>query len=453
VPIDTTIEVTFSSPVRPSSVDKANVLLSLRSTGAEVKGTVTVDGNSTVAILTPDRKLLLNTKYRIRVLDDVLSSTGTPLTEVYESTFTTSVTGGVTPPPPPPTTTGKITLVGSMNVGRSSHTSTLLSDNTVLMTGGFVSTNAVANSAETYDGTRLVFSYVSANMGFSRAFHTATLLNSGKVLVLGGVSGAALAETNSAELYNPTTRRFEPVSPGMLHPRAFHTATLLSDGRVLILGGTVPINSGVFSSKTAEVFDPLTGKFLALPEMATYRAAHTATVLDTGVVLILGGNSTDLTIETFNGTENKFTTSSQTLFRARRGHTATLLTSTGNVVVNGGGSRTAGLWVARDGLYKWTSGVPIEERKDHTATETASGRLLFTGGSRFEGSLLLFSQTTEYYDRFSGAFISASPVLEYPATRHRATRLQSGNILITGGSNTDPTQPELKTAYIYSEQQ
>jgi len=452
VPIDSAIEITFSSPVRPFSVDNENVLLALRGSGAEIRGAVTTIDGSTVAVFTPNSPLLLNTKYRIRVLEDVLSSSGTPLGEAYEGTFTTSVTGGGGQPPPPPPTVGTFVVVGNMNLGRSSHTSTLLSDGLVLVTGGFVNSNAVTNSAETYDGTNFTFTYTKANMGFSRAYHTATLLDDGKMLILGGVSGGSLAETNSAELYNPTTRQFESISPGMIDSRAFHTATLLSDGRILILGGTVPTSSGVFSSKKAEIYDPSTKKFLALPEMGVYRAGHTATMLDNGLVLILGGNGTDLTIELFDSNENKFVTSDQTLFRARRGHSATRLSSTGDVVINGGGSRTAGIWVARDSVYKWTSGVPIEDRKDHTAAETASGRILFSGGSRYEASRLLFSQTTEYYDRFSGAFLGTAPLLVHPTTRHRATRLRSGNILITGGSNVDPTLPEHRAAQVYTEQ-
>ncbi|MEN8150430.1 MAG: Ig-like domain-containing protein [Planctomycetota bacterium] len=450
VPVDSAIRMTLSATIRSTSVSEDNVLLSLRGTGKPVRGTVELSSGNSIITFTPDAPFLLNTKYRVRVLSDVLSSTGVPLGETFVSHFTSAITSGPPPPPPPSSTWGQITLVGKMNLGRSSHTSTLLSDGRVLVTGGFVSADAVSNTAEIYDGSNFTFTYVPENMEFSRGFHTATRLSDGKVLILGGVSGANFAETNSAEIYDPATGQFTTLVPGMLFPRAFHTATLLDDGRVLILGGTVPTTNGVFSSKEAEIFDPVTKTFLFLPNMAAYRAGHTATMLDDDRVLILGGNSSDLTIEIFDADENKFVTSEEELYRARRGHTATKI-FTGDVVVFGGGDRSAGIWVAKDSQYKWTVGVPIEDRKDHTATVTESGRILIAGGSRYEASRTLFSQTTEYYERFSGAFLSAAPLLVDPTTRHRATTLRSGNILLTGGSNVDGSSAELKNAMIYHE--
>jgi len=450
VPLDAVIRITMSASVRSTSVSGDNVLLTLRGTGEAVRGTVALSDGNTVITFTPDADLLLNTKYRIRVLGDVLSSTGVALDETFVSNFASAITGGTQNPPPTGSTYGKITLVAKMNLGRSSHTSTLLADGRVLITGGFVSANASTNTAEIYDGSNFTFTYVPENMQSARGFHTATRLQDGKVLVLGGVSGPDFSETSSAELFDPTTGRFTSLGSGMLFPRAFHTATLLDDGRVLICGGTVPTPTGAFSSKEAEIYDPPSGKFLYLPNMSTYRAQHTATKLDDGRVLILGGNSSDLTIELFDPDANKFVKSDQQLFRARRGHTATKI-FTGDVVVYGGADRSAGLWVAKDGLYKWTAGVPIEERRDHTATITESGRILFSGGSRYEASQTIFSQTTEYYERFSGAFLSSSPLLAEPTTRHRATALRSGNILITGGSNVDGSSGELSSAMIYYE--
>jgi WD40 repeat protein len=289
-------------------------------------------------------------------------------------------------------------------------------------------------------------------MDFSRGFHTATRLLNGKILILGGVSGANVTETNTVEIYDPGTNQFSNVTPGMIYARAFHTATLLDDGRVLIAGGTVPTGNGTFSSKKAEIYDPTSNGFTALPDMAAYRAAHTATKLDDGRVLILGGNGTDTTIEVFAPDKNDFLDTSRKLLVARRGHTATLLSSTGNVVVMGGGSKTAGLWVTKNGQYVRTNGDPIEERKDHTAAETVSGKILFSGGSRVQGSFILFSQTSEYYDRFANTFLSSAPLLGASTTRHRATTLSDGRILVTGGSNLDPNLSELRMVQLYEEE-
>src|SRR5689334_4763859 len=78
-----------------------------------------------------------------------------------------------------------------------------------------------------------------------RAGHTATLLPDGKVLIVGG-GGLGSA---SAELYNPSTGTFEAIG-GPLALRFQHTATLLPNGKVLIVSGT-----------TAELYDPATRTF------------------------------------------------------------------------------------------------------------------------------------------------------------------------------------------------
>ncbi len=101
------------------------------------------------------------------------------------------------------------------------------------------------------------------------AAHTATLLPDGRVLVVGGmdVDDHTLA---SAEIWDPATGSFEPTG-SLAEGRDFHTATLLPDGRVLIVGGRGGLHP-------AEVWDPATGSFspagsLAIGHYATHRHA------------------------------------------------------------------------------------------------------------------------------------------------------------------------------------
>ncbi|CAF4000974.1 unnamed protein product, partial [Rotaria sp. Silwood1] len=70
-------------------------------------------------------------------------------------------------------------------------------------------------------------------MSHPRRWHTATLLTNGKILVTGGSNFDIL---NSAELYDPLTGTWT-ISGGMKHPRGVHTATLLTNGKVLVSGG------------------------------------------------------------------------------------------------------------------------------------------------------------------------------------------------------------------------
>jgi hypothetical protein len=113
----------------------------------------------------------------------------------------------------------------------------------------------------------------SGNMTTARAGHTATLLSDGSVLIGGGFSCDRLA---SAELYDPAADSFT-ATRSMATARLRHTATLLSETRVLIAGGY-----------GAELYDPAAGSFSATGSMAPARFDHTATLLLDGRVLIAG---------------------------------------------------------------------------------------------------------------------------------------------------------------------
>ena len=108
--------------------------------------------------------------------------------------------------------------------------------------------------------------------------------------------------------------------------------------------------------------------------MAAYRASHTATVLSDGRVLLAGGNGTDTTLEIFDPETDTFTTVAGSLKMPRRGHTATLLPS-GDVLIMGGGDRSAEVYdVGRD-FARWAIGYPLWDRKDHTADTLSDGGL------------------------------------------------------------------------------
>ncbi len=120
-----------------------------------------------------------------------------------------------------------------------------------------------------------------------RANHTATLLTNGKVLIAGGWVDID-ARTATAELYDPDSRTFTPAGE-MTMPRSHHTATLLPDGRVLIAGGSSITGLGLVPTNTAEIYDPSTGTFAATGNMIGNHACQQANLLGNGKVLIAGG--------------------------------------------------------------------------------------------------------------------------------------------------------------------
>jgi|GEM_PF-2930975 len=224
--------------------------------------------------------------------------------------------------------TGHWTTTGSMAAGQESATALLLPDGKVMVVGvtaetydpgsgrwspnpgfsGFASAAVVlpGGAVLAFDTVaRTVWRYNPAGHAWSRdgrlaggqryGHPTATLLPTGRVLVAGGFratpSGPPLA-TDSAEVYDPALHRSARTSAPMESARDYHTATLMPDGRVLLVGGLDQQAAGCCPQPTAELFDPARAAFFptgALAASRPGRAAHTATLLRSGDVLVAGG--------------------------------------------------------------------------------------------------------------------------------------------------------------------
>jgi hypothetical protein len=141
----------------------------------------------------------------------------------------------------------------------------------------------MAQSSGTFSAT--------GNMIAARAGHTATLLTNGKVLIAGGAQDVRTGPTlvlTSAELYDPSSGTFTATG-NMTTPRQQHTATLLADGRVLIAGGSQEHPGQTVDLASAELYDPSTGTFTATGDLSTAQHEHAATLLGNSKILIAGG--------------------------------------------------------------------------------------------------------------------------------------------------------------------
>ncbi|HEV8403099.1 MAG TPA: kelch repeat-containing protein [Candidatus Limnocylindrales bacterium] len=247
---------------------------------------------------------------------------------------------------------GTFSLTGTMRTPRESHTSTLLADGRVLITGGmtgpsgssgvtlaafrFAETSGnVLKTAEIYDPATGTFTK-TGSMSTIRDQHTATLLEDGRVLVLGG-GGEGYAPVAFGDLYDPATGTFSKTG-SMKVPRWLQVATLLNDGRVLVTGGRSP-NDSVYAS--AEIFDPAAGRFSSTDTMDDGRQQHTATLLQDGRVLVAGGYWSNgqnwrvlASTEVYDPSTGKFGPAGS-MGTPREGHTATLLDD-GRVLIAGG---------------------------------------------------------------------------------------------------------------------
>lgn len=280
------------------------------------------------------------------------------------------------------------------------------------------------------------FTAAAGGMATGRSFHTATLLANGKVLIVGGFNGTALA---TAELYDPAAGTFSATG-SMATPRQYHTATLLQDGRVLIAGGSA---FGVVTS-SAEIYDPATGTFTATGNLGTARASHTATLLPNGKVLLAGGRdlgSFFLTAELYDPATGTFTPTGS-LLEARATHTATLLPD-GKVLIAGGyrssNLASAELYDPASGTFA-SAGSMVSPRAYHTATRLPDGRVLMVGGTT--------SAAAEIYAPATG-FSATGSLIDVRAYWHTATLLPSGKVLVAGGVGVGNPAPLLGSAEVF----
>ena len=326
---------------------------------------------------------------------------------------------------------GTWTATASLATARNGHTATLLPNGKVLVVGGNNENNIFFTSAELYDPASGMWS-AAGSLNQSRSSHTAILLNNGKVLVAGGNRNSGPVAT--AELFDPGSGPNGTwTAAGSLNTaRYIHTATLLANGKVLVVGG---IDSTFNPTASAELFDPASGAngtWTATPDFPTAVDGHTATLLSNGKVLVaFGGDKNGFALNSSQlfdpaGGTNGTWTATGSLNPARTAHKATLLPN-GKVLVEGGSSGSgadAALYDPTQGTWAVTGSLKTG-RFQHTATLLSDGRVLVAGG--FNGGALL---SAEVYDGGS-----PPPILLNISTRMRVLtgdQVLIGGFIITG---------------------
>ena len=240
-------------------------------------------------------------------------------------------------------------LGGNMNVARRGHTATWIPSNKVIIIGGETggpTGSTQLGSIEIFDPAGETFTLLtSPQLSFPRRGHTATLLPSGKILIAGGFDINSPTTPLQAEIFDPTTLSLMsfPTTVNRVH----HTATRLANGWVLLAGGK-HVSDGLYSS-SADIFEPELGGVGSmgaftpmLPMMSGMnpRAYHAASLLGDGNVLLTGGEVANgpvitNTAEIFQYQSMTFTPTISMAVGGRAEHSSTP-TDCGSIVVIGG---------------------------------------------------------------------------------------------------------------------
>ncbi len=322
--------------------------------------------------------------------------------------------------------------------GRYAHTTTLLDDGRVLVTGGgykygdFVADSALS-SAEIYDPNTGMWSKAGYMSG-ARMNHTATKLANGKVLIVGGIRNNVALST--CELFDPATGLWSPAG-ALNHARYQHTASLMKNGTVVVLGGVAS------SPHTVETYTPNTNTWGGVSGGPDYFYAHAAVVVGDDKILTVGGNYgvTGVTDKVVLFTIGGFLGGSFTLKtsypRPIRNAVAGKLPNNKVAVFGGystGGIATDSAFIYDLGANTWTaipSALPATAGELSMAT-LADGRFLILGGFSATG-MTSARKNVSLYSPITNQIL-ATTSLSNGRGRTSAVTLKNGHVLVAGGS-------------------
>ncbi|MBK6604207.1 MAG: hypothetical protein IPG24_01740 [Leptospiraceae bacterium] len=311
------------------------------------------------------------------------------------------------------------TRVGNMNRSHTDPKAVLLENGNVLVVG---------RGAELFDSATLRYSIIP-NRTLVRESHTLTRLQNGNILVLGG-------NTPSVEIYDPTTMTFSNTGNMLQRYRSWHTVTLLPSGKVLVVGGIDSYETGLptNSFNSAEIYDPSTGVFTNTGNLNYPRQLHSATLLNDGKVLIIGGwNSQDnevTTSEIYNPITGLFSEIPNSFCQSTRTETAILLGNKNVLVAKTQYPSNLQIFDSTVGncsvLQHSLQGVGY-----FSIAQLNDGRVLLAGGWR---------DTTKFFVNELNIYEPNSNMFNYLGNMSKATSypimitLKDGRVLITGGT-------------------
>ena len=284
----------------------------------------------------------------------------------------------------------------------------MLPDGKVLVTGYY------SGLAALYDSATGMF----RPAGRAWPSTSAILLANGRVLFTGGADD--VGPSSGAGLYDPASGTFSPTGT-MTIPRMDHSATLLSDGTVLIAGGQISNNSGGGALSSAEIYNPATGTFSATGEMITPRFGHPAPLLPDGTTLIASGNAN---VQAIPGA------------RAELYHPAVMAPSSALFSLTGDGRGQGVVWNGETGWiasvrqpgYRRRRAVDVLHQPDSRRCDPSASR-----GRRQDGGNTFFGDAPGYPGYYQVNFRVPSGVTSGPAVSVDLTYLDRPSNTVTIG--------------------
>ncbi|MEZ0308257.1 MAG: Kelch repeat-containing protein [Ramlibacter sp.] len=281
------------------------------------------------------------------------------------------------------------THIASMVTGRSGACAIEVAPGRLFVNGGAVSLSGQV--ATEWIDTRARTATPGAADSPRRLAHTCTLLADGHVLVVGGRSNESFpgGASMSAEIWNPATGAWRFAAGRMQSARSAHTATLLPDGRVLLVGGFGQATiQGSF-----EIFDPVTEVFTQVAAPAAARSSHAAFLQGDGSVTVVGGEDDTRALASIASIDARHGTAelAGTQLAAPLSAVTGVARPDGSVLLFGGLGADflprAQAWLLSRGQVQARMWLP-SPRAFHSATLLADGRVLILGGEGPSGALL-----------------------------------------------------------------
>ena len=262
---------------------------------------------------------------------------------------------------------------------------------------------------------------------------TATRLSDGRVLVTGGRNDSG--KLASAEIYDPVTETWSTTSSIRVllargtRPRSSQTAACSSPR------GSTSARSWPVRRLTI----PATGTWSVTGSLGGFaRSRHTATLLSDGRVLVAGGENGDYIhfylpfAEIYDPATGTWSVTGS-MIKGRQGHRATLLADSSVLVTGGfgeaGGLASAEIYRSGDRCLEPDRLDAGTDREEHTATLLSDSRVLVAGSFRFLSGALA---SAEIYDPVTGTW-SLTASMNIARQSHQGTRLADGRVIVVGG--------------------